>query len=156
MSPVTGPQSDPAIKAADAAQGHRVPCCAEGACCCAASGPPTPCECAHGCTKRNRPSLRDSGPDPADRVAEEMFLIRAAVARGAVKPATIRSLLAAVEAVAALHQPVSKLTRLGPPATTMCKTCGEIWVSARGASDGIAGCSTVRTISRALIGEGDQ
>jgi hypothetical protein len=40
-----------------------------------------------------------AGDFPADPVAEELFLIRAAVERGAVKPATVRSLLAAVEAV---------------------------------------------------------
>ena len=112
---------------------------------------------------------------PDDQVTEELFLIRAAVDRGAVKLASVRSLLKAVEAVLKPHQrgPVVILGALCPRhenhryfSITAVEAadviaCPECTATVR---DSCAYCGPqvpwdacpVRTaVSRALLGEGE-
>jgi hypothetical protein len=82
-------------------------------------------------------------PKPAaGTLDEEMFLIRAAVARGAVKPATIRSLLAAVEAALKHHR--REETSWGP-------VCGGCWT--KGGSHPVWPCMPMVDMVEGLLGE---
>ena len=127
-----------------------------------------------------RPSLREGPDSPADPVAEELFLIRAAVERGVVKPATVRSLLAAVEAVLALHAEFRVYEECGRQHACdgvidcgdfitcedgyLYSVCRDCCTGGRDQTEECAGehdrascwpCPTREAISRALLGEGE-
>jgi hypothetical protein len=84
-------------------------------------------------------------PDPVrEALAEELFLIRAALARGPLKFSTASSLVAAVEAALA---EVDRWATLAPP-----DDWGE---STHDTALADAGRSLRETISGALLGEGE-
>jgi len=87
-------------------------------------------------------------PDP---VTEELFLIRAAVDRGAVMPATIRLLLAAVEKVLELHAPVSRGRVMN-----CCRGCEEENGEFHEDCCHEWPCPSYEAISQALLSEAEQ
>lgn len=91
-----------------------------------------------------RPSLRDSGLDPADAVAAYLDDVAKRYRVFGESDAMPR-LLAAVEAALAEHQPHEYPARVpGQPPYMRCDTCEDGWP-----------CSTYEAISRALLGEGE-